>query len=163
MVRWMHQMRMSMKSAAILVNCMNLPCRLLMVGFDGVATVLQVKIEGESYKLSDLDFHLPIHQFQAKFKSREQVLLLQDFERFISYDFTTKRIVDIEISGMPKHFDSRSLSLKELAVPLLMPLLMKINRISSWKHAISPVTDVISSIHLIQEIKSHWQNKYKPI
>ncbi|KAM7522691.1 hypothetical protein LguiA_012593 [Lonicera macranthoides] len=52
--------------------------------------------------INSFDVLLPV----AYSKSREQVLLLQDFRRFIWYDLTTKRVVNIEIDGMPYYYDS---------------------------------------------------------
>ncbi|KAM7523286.1 hypothetical protein LguiA_013188 [Lonicera macranthoides] len=39
-------------------------------------------------------------------KSREQVLLLQDYRCFVWYDLTTKRKVKVDIGGMPERFHS---------------------------------------------------------
>ncbi|KAM7528793.1 hypothetical protein LguiB_032203 [Lonicera macranthoides] len=49
------------------------------------------------------DIVLPV----AYSKSRKQMLLLQDYRKFIWYDITTERDVKVEIDGMPNRFDSR--------------------------------------------------------
>ncbi|KAM7528799.1 hypothetical protein LguiB_032209 [Lonicera macranthoides] len=49
------------------------------------------------------DIVLPV----AYSKSHKQMLLLQDYRKFIWYDITTERDVKVEIDGMPNRFDSR--------------------------------------------------------